>query len=100
MKRARLSDLLQRDLPVDPLIAGVTADSRKVRPGFLFAALSGSTDDGARYVPQALGAGAAAVSGALGAAPELARLVLLRYAAAIARPGRMDGAWQGISASR
>ena len=47
-----------------------------------------------------LGAGAAAVSGALGAAPELARLVLLRYAAAIARPGRMDGAWQGISASR
>ena len=46
-----------------------------------------------------LGAGAAAVSGALGAAPELARLVLLRYAAAIARPGRMDGAWQGISAS-
>jgi UDP-N-acetylmuramoyl-L-alanyl-D-glutamate--2,6-diaminopimelate ligase len=61
VKRARLSDLLQRDLPVDPLIAGVTADSRKVRPGFLFAALSGSTDDGARYVPQALGAGAAAV---------------------------------------
>ena len=47
-----------------------------------------------------LGAGAAAVSGARGAAPELARLVLLRYAAAIARPGRMDGAWQGISASR
>jgi sirohydrochlorin ferrochelatase len=47
-----------------------------------------------------LAAGAAAVSGALGAAPEVARLVLLRYAAAIARPGRMAGAWQGISASR
>jgi sirohydrochlorin ferrochelatase len=47
-----------------------------------------------------LAAGAAAVSGALGAAPEVARLVLLRYAAAIGRPGRMAGAWQGISASR
>jgi sirohydrochlorin ferrochelatase len=47
-----------------------------------------------------LAAGAAAVSGALGAAPEVARLVLLRYAAAIARPGRMAGARQGISASR
>ena len=47
-----------------------------------------------------LAAGATAVSGALGAAPEVARLILLRYAAAIARPGRMAGAWQGISASR
>jgi sirohydrochlorin ferrochelatase len=47
-----------------------------------------------------LAAGAAAVSEALGAAPEVARLVLLRYAAAIGRPGRMAGAWQGISASR
>jgi sirohydrochlorin ferrochelatase len=47
-----------------------------------------------------LAAGAAAVSAVLGAAPEVARLILLRYAAAIARPGRMTGAWQGISASR
>jgi len=34
-------------------------------------------------------AGAAAVSGALGAAPEVAAIVLRRYAAAIARPGRI-----------
>jgi sirohydrochlorin ferrochelatase len=47
-----------------------------------------------------LAAGAAAVSGALGAAPEVARLLLIRYAAAVAQPGRMARAWQGISASR
>ena len=37
----------------------------------------------------ALRAGAAAVSGALGAAPELAEIILRRYAA-LAAPGRMD----------
>ena len=36
----RLSQLLHRDLAVDPEITGVTADSRLVRPGFLFAARS------------------------------------------------------------
>jgi len=61
VKRARLSDLLQRNLPVDPMIAGVTADSRRVKPGYLFAALPGSKDDGRRFVPEALAGGAAAV---------------------------------------
>ena len=42
----RLSDLVKRDLSFDPQIEGVTADSRKVRPGFLFAALPGSAVDG------------------------------------------------------
>jgi UDP-N-acetylmuramoyl-L-alanyl-D-glutamate--2,6-diaminopimelate ligase len=39
-------------------VAGLTADSRAVKPGFLFAALPGSKADGARFVPQALAAGA------------------------------------------
>jgi UDP-N-acetylmuramoyl-L-alanyl-D-glutamate--2,6-diaminopimelate ligase len=43
------------------MIAGVTADSRRVKPGYLFAALSGSADDGRRFVPAALAGGAAAV---------------------------------------
>jgi sirohydrochlorin ferrochelatase len=47
-----------------------------------------------------LRAGAAAVSGVLGAAPEVARLVLLRYAEAVVRPGCVDAARPGISASR
>jgi UDP-N-acetylmuramoyl-L-alanyl-D-glutamate--2,6-diaminopimelate ligase len=57
----RLSDLMRRDVAVDPEITGVTADSRQVRPGYLFAALPGSTADGARFIPAALKAGAAAV---------------------------------------
>ena len=34
-----LSQILHRPFDADPAIAGVTADSRKVREGFLFAAL-------------------------------------------------------------
>jgi UDP-N-acetylmuramoyl-L-alanyl-D-glutamate--2,6-diaminopimelate ligase len=58
---ARLSELVRRDLSVDPLIEGVTADSRKVGPGFLFAALPGATVDGRDFVPRAVSAGAVAV---------------------------------------
>ena len=58
---ARLSALVRRDLDIDPMIEGVTADSRKVRPGFLFAALPGSKVDGRTFIDNALKAGAAAV---------------------------------------
>ena len=37
-------------------IIGLTADSREVKPGFLFAALPGATVDGARFIPNALAA--------------------------------------------
>ncbi|CAN5396858.1 UDP-N-acetylmuramoyl-L-alanyl-D-glutamate--2,6-diaminopimelate ligase [soil metagenome] len=57
----RLSQLVARDLAVDPMIEGVTADSRKVKPGFLFAALPGTKADGLAFVPSAVSAGAAAV---------------------------------------
>ncbi|HZT47837.1 MAG TPA: Mur ligase domain-containing protein, partial [Hyphomicrobiaceae bacterium] len=42
-------------------IAGITADSRQVQPGWLFAAVAGSKQDGARFVPEAVARGAAAV---------------------------------------
>ena len=61
MSALRLSDLVQRDLPLDPPILGVTADSRRVQPGWLFAALPGARADGKCFVPQALARGAAAV---------------------------------------
>ncbi|GAA0867877.1 UDP-N-acetylmuramoyl-L-alanyl-D-glutamate--2,6-diaminopimelate ligase [Brevundimonas basaltis] len=57
----KLSDLLRRDVPADPMITGVTADSRKVAPGALFVALPGSAADGRAFIPQALSQGAAAV---------------------------------------
>jgi len=57
----RLSQLMRRDLPVDPEITGVTADSRMVRPGFLFAALPGAKVDGRDFAPAAIAAGAAAI---------------------------------------
>jgi UDP-N-acetylmuramoyl-L-alanyl-D-glutamate--2,6-diaminopimelate ligase len=48
-------------------IAGLTADSRQVQPGWLFAAMPGSKMDGARFVPEALAKGAAAVLAGTGA---------------------------------
>ena len=42
-------------------IAGLTADSRNVKDGFLFAALSGVQADGARFVGEAIDRGAAAI---------------------------------------
>ena len=57
----KLSELLRRDVAADPMITGVTADSRKVAPGALFVALPGSAADGRAFIPQALSQGAAAV---------------------------------------
>jgi UDP-N-acetylmuramoyl-L-alanyl-D-glutamate--2,6-diaminopimelate ligase len=45
----------------DPEIAGITADSRQVRPGFLFAALRGTQHDGRAFVGEAAAKGAAAI---------------------------------------
>ncbi|ALG70953.1 UDP-N-acetylmuramoylalanyl-D-glutamate--2,6-diaminopimelate ligase [Azospirillum thiophilum] len=45
----------------DPDIAGLTADSRAVRPGFVFAALSGVKTDGRAFIADALAKGAVAV---------------------------------------
>ncbi len=57
----RLTKLVKRDVGSDPEITGVTADSRKVKPGFLFAALPGSRADGAAFAVRAVEAGAAAI---------------------------------------
>jgi UDP-N-acetylmuramoyl-L-alanyl-D-glutamate--2,6-diaminopimelate ligase len=66
----RLSEIVKQDLAIDPLITAVTADSRKVGPGVLFAALPGVKVDGAQFIPAAIAAGAAAVL----ASPSVAEL--------------------------
>ncbi len=44
-------------------IRGLTADSRRVRPGYLFAALPGHRTDGRAYIADAVARGAAAILG-------------------------------------
>ena len=63
----KLKDLLNQ-IPVlectadlETEISGVHYDSRKVTPGSLFVAVSGFAADGNRFIPMALGKGAAAV---------------------------------------
>ena len=60
-----LSHLLHGDalLPKggDVQISGLTANSRDVKPGFLFAALPGAKADGATFIDNAFAQGAAAV---------------------------------------
>ncbi|MBU2085502.1 MAG: UDP-N-acetylmuramoyl-L-alanyl-D-glutamate--2,6-diaminopimelate ligase [Alphaproteobacteria bacterium] len=57
----KLKDLFPLAENGDTEITGMTADSRKVQPGYLFAALQGTAADGRKYVPQAVEAGAAAI---------------------------------------
>ena len=45
----------------DPVICGLTEDSRAVRPGWIFAALPGTNCHGRQYLAEALARGAAAV---------------------------------------
>jgi len=53
----------------DPEILGLAADSRDVRPGFLFAALTGTRHRGRDFIPDALKHGAVAVLAEPDAAP-------------------------------
>ena len=61
-----LADLLTADVVSDPSYAGlevrgVSADSRTVKPGYVFVAIAGTKDDGLRFVDQALSSGAVAI---------------------------------------
>lgn len=57
----KLSELANQTITPDPQISGLTADSRAVEKGYLFAALPGLGADGAKFIPQAEERGAAAV---------------------------------------
>lgn len=57
----KLKDLFPNAQKGDTEIFGITADSRKVKAGFVFAALKGTVVDGRKYVSQAVQSGAVAV---------------------------------------
>ncbi len=62
----RRSSLFANDIKLPPKqgnvwIQGITADSRSVRSGYLFAALPGTKNDGAAFIPAAIEEGAAAI---------------------------------------
>jgi UDP-N-acetylmuramoyl-L-alanyl-D-glutamate--2,6-diaminopimelate ligase len=62
----RLQDLLPPDVTVTgdcalARITGITADSRAVKPGFVFAALAGTKSDGSQFCAEAVANGAAAL---------------------------------------
>lgn len=75
----KLGELFSTGVPPDAQdvdIAGLTADSRKVKPGFLFAALQGVAAHGRDFVAQAKANGAVAVlsAGDLSADPGVAHV--------------------------
>jgi UDP-N-acetylmuramoyl-L-alanyl-D-glutamate--2,6-diaminopimelate ligase len=61
----RLADLLPDVAVAEPFtareVAGISADSRNIAPGFVFFAVPGTRADGLSFVPQALQRGATAV---------------------------------------
>jgi UDP-N-acetylmuramoyl-L-alanyl-D-glutamate--2,6-diaminopimelate ligase len=67
----KLSELAGEMISNDADIAGITADSRAVERGYLFAALPGEISDGAQFIPQAEERGAAAVLARPGATSRL-----------------------------
>jgi UDP-N-acetylmuramoyl-L-alanyl-D-glutamate--2,6-diaminopimelate ligase len=65
----RLRDLFGDDVVLDAqagelAVSGIAVDSRAVKPGDLFFALAGAKTDGARFIDQAVAAGAVAIAGA------------------------------------
>ncbi len=78
---APLTDLFP-GLPVtdNPTISGITADSRKVRPGMVFVAVPGARSDGRAFIAQALAAGAAAILAPLDTRADTGAVPLLTVA--------------------
>jgi len=99
----KLSEMFGRAFDPDPEVTGLTADSRAVAPGFIFAALPGTQADGAAFIPMAEEKGAVAVIAAPGAATRLPLLAaddprrLLALAAAAFHGGRQPATVAAIT---
>ncbi|TAJ84046.1 UDP-N-acetylmuramoyl-L-alanyl-D-glutamate--2,6-diaminopimelate ligase [Reyranella sp.] len=98
MRRSAEGTASSSALPRDPILSGLTLDSRKVRPGYLFAALSGAKQDGAAFVADAVKKGAVAILAAPDAAlpPLDPGIVVLRDANPRRRVALMAAAFAGL----
>ena len=79
-------------------LAGITADSRRVGPGFLFAALPGAHADGRTFIAEAVARGAAAVLADAPAPPDLpapTEVPVLWIGDLAARVGALAARWYG-----
>jgi UDP-N-acetylmuramoyl-L-alanyl-D-glutamate--2,6-diaminopimelate ligase len=97
MRRGADATAISSAPPRDPILAGLTLDSRKVKPGYLFAALSGSHQDGATFVADAVKRGAVAILAAPDAAlpPLDPGIVVVRDANPRRRVALMASAFAG-----
>lgn len=82
MKLREFSEILPVESPTlaELSITGLTADSRSVEPGFLFAALAGSHVDGAQFAAEAVRRGAGAILASHSADIDVAGTPVLRVA--------------------
>ncbi|MCG8504198.1 MAG: UDP-N-acetylmuramoyl-L-alanyl-D-glutamate--2,6-diaminopimelate ligase [Sphingomonadales bacterium] len=77
----RLSKLAGRNGSLEQVeVSGLTADSREVAPGYLFAAFKGTRDDGRRFIPDAVKQGAVAILADADTKADTGKAVLLKEA--------------------
>lgn len=79
---------------LDQVVAGITADSREVRPGWLFVAIKGTHVDGHAFIEKAVDAGAVAVVAEH--LPESLPCCGIRVADSARALGQMAAAWYGL----
>ena len=102
----KLSQLMRgiASLPAgqDREVCGITCDSRRIGPGWLFLCIRGTAQDGHRYIPQAVQAGAAVVVTEQGAevSPESGSALRIEVPAGRAAWSRMCANWFGNPAER
>jgi UDP-N-acetylmuramoyl-tripeptide--D-alanyl-D-alanine ligase len=92
MGLSQAADLLNCTLAdTDVTFSGITTDSRQVRPGMLFAALSGKTFDGHDYINKAVELGAVGIMASRGA---LAPVPLLQVEDVLTALGTLARHWR------
>ncbi len=94
---AAIPGVLSRPAAIPP-VQGVTDDSRKVQPGFVFVAVPGVSVDGSRFIPAAVQAGASVIVAEKpsGEAPLPSGVAYVQVENARATLGWLHAAWHNF----